>query len=79
MRGPPPAVVGLPEGMRIKTPVRSKRNSGEYGSKTPVRSKRNSGEYGSKTPVRSKRNSGEYERGRARAESPHLGRVRWVA
>lgn len=59
VRGPAPAVVGLPEGMRIKTPVRSKRNSGEYGNKTPVRSKRNSGE-------------------RARAESPHLGRVRWA-
>ena len=49
VRGPPPAVVGLPEGMRIKTPVRSKRNSGEYGG------------------------------GRARAESPHLLRVRWAA
>ena len=46
VRGPPPAVVGLPGGMRIKTPVRSGRNSGEYeGAKTPVRSKRSSGEY----------------------------------
>ena len=81
MRGPPPAVVGLPEGMRVKTPVRSKRNSGEYGGggKTPVRSGKNSGEYGTKTPVRSKRNSGERERERGRGESPGLGRVRWAA
>ncbi|KAK0514360.1 hypothetical protein JMJ35_002977 [Cladonia borealis] len=81
VRGPPPAVVGLPGGMRIKTPVRSKRNSGEYGGggKTPVRSGKNSGEYGTKTPVRSKRNSGERKRERARGESPGLGRVRWAA
>ena len=48
VRAPPPAVVGLPGGMRIKTPVRRKRNSGEFvgeGAKTPVRSKRSSGEY----------------------------------
>ena len=76
MRGPPPAVVGLPGGMRIKTPVRSKRNSGEYSSGGGG----GGGDAdGGKTLVRSKRNSGEYAGGGGGGGGGGEGRVRWAA